>query len=96
MLSAFAYSRFVKANPFHVSRAGNKNKTSEQSTEIEPNTSGIKSNEAKGEAIRLQAECNRFLERNKATYNLYNSGVTLNTPQRTSFRITKVPRSTQR
>lgn len=96
LLAAYSYYRFLKENPIHVTRAGNKNKTDENSTEIDRGVTAIKSNEAKSEGIRLQVEIERFLNNNKADYPLWTKGTSLEEPPQTGFSFMKVPRSVQR
>lgn len=96
LLASFAYSRFVDATPMQVTRAGNKNKTSENSTEVDPNITEVKSTEAKAEGVRLQAELQRFLDHNQNTYPLYGKGNNLDTPVEVGIAYTKIPRSIQR
>ncbi len=96
LLAAYCYYRFLKQNPVHVTRAGNKNKNDENSSEIDRAEIAIKSNEAKSEGIRLQVEIERFLNENRSDYPLWQKGTSLEEPPQTGFSFMKVPRSVQR
>lgn len=96
LLCAYAYATLINENPIHITRAGNKNKKDDNSTEIAGNTIGVKSNEADSEGLRLQEETRRFLNDKKSDYPLFEKGSYGNTPKRTTLSLTKVPRSVQK
>lgn len=96
LLCAFTYSLFIAENPIHITRAGNKNKQSEESTEIDAATTNIKSNQAKSEAVRLQIEVEQYLEANRVDFPLWGKGLISGEKAQGGFTFAKVPRSIQR
>jgi len=74
LLCAYAYANIVDANPIHIVRGGNVNKSTEQSTKAPDKNTSLTSREAYGEAIRLEREFQQWICQFQNVYPEYRGG----------------------
>ena len=89
MLAAYSYSRLKRNSSDFLTRAGNKYKQTDESSDIQNKMIMTKAREADSEGIRLQAEVGLFLDSFRDIYPLWKTekGV-----KKASMKISKISR----
>lgn len=74
LLCAYAYSIILDANPVHVTRGGNVNKTTVESEKMGDKQTSLASQDVYGEAIRLENEFLQWISQKSSVYPEWVSG----------------------